>query len=532
MVLMGRTLVPVFLGVLLLGGSSLGALGACVRNAGDRGGSVAAQGAPATPVVVAEPAAAPAVPAAPTAPAAPAVAPAPPPPTPLADRYRAVSKKIIAAALADKAAYKRLQFLTDRIGHRLSGSASLDRAIAWAARTMKADGHENVHAEKVMVPHWVRGAESAELLVPTRRPLSILGLGGTIGTRRAGVTADVVVVSTFKELTALGRDRVKGKIVLFNAKMPPYDPEKGSGYGKTVKYRWAGAHTAARLGGVAALVRSVTAKSLRTPHTGSMGYRDKVHKIPTAAVSTEDADLIARLVASGQRVRVRLRLGARTLPDKPSANVIAELRGRDKPDEIVVIGAHIDSWDVGQGAHDDGTGCVTMMHALTVLRKLGLRPRRTIRVVLFTNEENGGRGSAAYATRHASEIPKHVLAVESDGGGFAPRGFRVQGAAGALATTKEIVGLLGSVGATRARQGYGGADIGPLARRGVPALGLWVDGSRYFDYHHTHADTFDKVDAGDLAKNVAAVAVLAYVVADMDGALPRSPVKPVETKKK
>jgi carboxypeptidase Q len=445
-------------------------------------------------------------------------------PTPIADKYRVVSKKILTAALADRMAYKRLEYLTDRIGHRLSGSKALERAVAWAAKTMKADGHDNVHTERVMVPHWVRGKESAELVAPNRRSLSILGLGGTIGTPRRGITAEVVVVDNFKQLQALGADKVKGKTVLFNAKMPAFHPEKGSGYSKTVAYRWAGARVAAQYGAVAALVRSVTANSLRTPHTGSMGYKDGVKKIPTAAVSTEDADLMARLVASGQTVKVRLKLGARMRPDKPSANVIAELRGTDKPDEIVVIGAHLDSWDVGQGAHDDGTGCVIMMHAIGVLKKLGLRPKRTIRVVLFTNEENGGRGSKDYATRHAAAVSKHVLAIESDGGGFAPRGFNVDGTPAAIAMVKDIVSLLEPIGATRARKGYGGADIAPLAKLGVPALGLWVDGSRYFDYHHTHADTFDKVDAKDLAKGVAAVAVFAYVVADMDGVLPRKPV--------
>jgi Zn-dependent M28 family amino/carboxypeptidase len=449
---------------------------------------------------------------------APASAAAAPAPTAarLADRYREPVDKIVAAAHADRDAYQKLSYLTDRIGNRLSGSPALDRAIAWAAQAMKDDGHD-VRTEKVMVPHWVRGAETAELTAPIARPLRVLGLGGTVGTPKAGITAPVVVVHSWDELEA-NQAQVKGAIVLYDVAMPAWTEDKGSGYGETVEYRGRGASRAAKHGAVAVLVRSVTAHSLRTPHTGAMNYEDGVAKIPALAVTVEDSTLIARLAAQGP-VTIHLRADDQALPDAASANVIGELRGREQPDEIVVIGGHIDSWDVGQGAHDDGAGAVTMMQALTTIRKLGLVPRRTIRVVLFTNEENGLRGGRAYAKDHAGELPRTVLAVESDSGGFAPRGFSVQTkpevADRVKARIADIASLLGAISATRVKLGHGGADIGPMVPSGVPTLGLDTDGRTYFDIHHTDADTLDKVDPAALADDVAAVAALAYVVADM-----------------
>jgi hypothetical protein len=445
----------------------------------------------------------------------PATAPAP---ATLAARYREPVEKILAAARADRDAYKKLAYLTDRIGNRLSGSVALDRAIAWAAQAMKDDGHD-VRTEKVMVPHWVRGVESAALTAPVARPLHVLGLGGTIATPKRGITAPVVVVHDWAELDAK-REAVKGSIVLYDVAMPAWTETEGSGYGETVQYRGRGASRAAKHGAVAVLMRSVTAHSLSTLHTGAMTYEEGVAKIPALAVTVEDATLIARLAAQGP-VTAHVRAENRTLPDAPSANVIGELRGRERPDEIVVIGGHIDSWDVGQGAHDDGAGVVTMMQALTTLRKLGLVPRRTIRVVLFTNEENGLRGGRAYAKDHAAELPNTVLAMESDSGGFAPRGFSVATKPEVQDRVKariaDITSLLAPIHATRVTVGHGGADIGPMVPSGVPTLGLDTDNRTYFDIHHTEADTLDKVDPAALADAVAAVAALAYVVADMPG---------------
>ena len=468
-------------------------------------------GAPAAPAAIGTPAAPAAGPAASGTPAAPAASR-----TSLADRYRDAVDKILTTARADRDAYHKLAYLTDRIGNRLSGSAALDRAIAWAAQAMKEDGHD-VHTEPVMVPHWVRGVEAGEITAPIQRPIHVLGLGGTVATPRGGITAPVVVVHDWSELEAR-RDAVKGAIVLYDVAMPKWTEDKGSGYGETVEYRGRGASRAAKLGAVAVLVRSVTAHSLRTPHTGAMNYEEGIAKIPAVAVTVEDSTLLARLAAQGP-VSVHLRAEDQTLPDAPSANVIGELRGRERPEEVVVIGGHIDSWDVGQGAHDDGAGAVTMMQALTTIRKLGLAPRRTIRVVLFTNEENGLRGGRAYAKDHAAELPNTVLAVESDSGGFAPRGFSIQArpevAERIRTRVTDLVQLLRPISATRVTLGHGGADIGPMVPSGVPTMGLDTDGRTYFDIHHTDADTLDKVDPQALADDIAAVAALAYVVADM-----------------
>ena len=304
----------------------------------------------------------------------------------IAERYRESAQRIIEAALAGNEAYDKLEALCDGIGHRLSGSPQLEQAVRWAARTLEADGQENVHLEPVMVPHWVRGDESLVMVQPRATPIAMLGLGGSVGTPPKGITAEVVVVRDEDELEALG-DAARGRIVLFNNPMPPYDPERGAGYGRTVRFRGKGARIASEKGAVACLVRSVTAHSLRSPHTGAMGYGDAEVKIPAAAISTEEADLIARLRARDVRVVVTLKMEAKTLDLAPSANVIGELRGRAQPEEIVVIGGHLDSWDVGQGAHDDATGCVMAMEAINLLRRLNMIPRRTIRVVLWTNEE-------------------------------------------------------------------------------------------------------------------------------------------------
>jgi carboxypeptidase Q len=437
--------------------------------------------------------------------------------SPVADHYRNIAGKIVAAARVDRGAYAKLSELTDHIGHRLSGSLELDRAIAWASQAMRDDGHD-VRTEKVMVPHWVRGAEDAAIVAPIARPLTLIGLGGTVATPKAGITAPVVVVHDWTELAAR-RDAVKGAIVVYNVPMPAWTEAHGARYGDVVEYRTLGPSRAARLGAVATLVRSVTAHSLHTPHTGALQYEDGAPKLPAAAVTVEDAALLDRLAARSS-VTVHLHLESQQLPDAPSANVIGELRGANKPEEVVVISGHLDSWDVGQGAHDDGAGAVTAMQAITVLRRLHLVPRRTIRAVLWTNEENGLRGARTYVTEHAAELAKTVLALESDSGGFTPRGFSIQ-ANDAAAQKRvhdriaEIASLLRDVGVTRITDGHAGADIGFMASAGVPLVGLDVDNRLYFDYHHTQADTLDKVDPQQLADDVAVVAVLAYIAADL-----------------
>ncbi|MFN2406840.1 MAG: M28 family metallopeptidase [Pyrinomonadaceae bacterium] len=435
-----------------------------------------------------------------------------PSPTVKIDPYRATAGRIIGAALTSDKAYTRLGYLTDRIGHRLSGSANLERAIAWALAEMKSDGLDNVRAEKVMVPHWVRGEESLEMLAPVTTKLAMLGLGNSIATPAAGITADAVVVRNFAELDALG-ERVRGKIVVYNA---PF-----TNYGATVQYRGQGASRAARYGAVAALVRSITPVSLQTPHTGAMNYDPQQPKIPTAAITIEGAEMLQRTYDRGDPIQLRLKMEAKFLPDAESANVIAELKGTERPDEIVLIGGHFDSWDVGQGAHDDGGSCIAAWEAIRLLKELGLRPRRTIRVVLFTNEENGLRGGNAYRDAHRAELSKHILAVEADSGTYRPEGFGLAATAPPLVRSnlQEIAKLLAGIDADRIGASGGGADIGPIMREGVVGANLDVEGSRYFDIHHTQADTLDKINPRDLALCVATMAVMAYTVADLPGPL-------------
>jgi carboxypeptidase Q len=422
------------------------------------------------------------------------------------DEYRAPATRLINEATRDHFAWNRLSVLTDTIGPRLSGSPQLDRAVTWAVAEMTRDGLENVHAENVMVPKWVRGNESAEIVRPSRQPLAMLGLGDSVGTPPAGIEAGVVIVHGFEELEAQA-SQLRGKIVLINGAF--------TNYAESSRYRRAGAARAARHGAVAVLVRSIAPDGLRLPHTGALDYAAGVPRIPGAALSTEDADLLERLVARGEKVVVRLKMGAHAEPDVESANVIGELRGRERPDEVVVVSGHLDSWDVGTGATDDGGGCIVAWEALRVMKKLGLRPRRTVRVVLWTNEENGGRGGIAYRDRHRAELGNHVAMIESDNGVFRPLGFGVNASEAARQTLATIASLLAPVGASEIVRGGDGADITPSTREAhIPALSLEVDNSRYFLIHHTQADTVDKIDPADMARCAAAMTVMAYVIAD------------------
>ena len=451
------------------------------------------------------------------------------------ETQRAETGQIIGAALSSDVAYERLRELCDDIGHRLSGSESLNRAIAWAMQGLREDGFTNVRAESVMVPAWVRGAESLELLAPYPRDLIMLGLGRSVGTPPEGIEAEVVVASTFEELVAMGVDKVRGKIVLWDA---PFTT-----YGATVRYRSAGCDSASALGAVASLVRSVGPVSLQTPHTGALSYRDKHPRIPGAAISIEDATMIHRLVDSGVTVRVRLKMEARTDPDAPSANVVADIPGSEKPEEIVLLSGHLDSWDVGQGAQDDGAGCLIAWEAARLIHVLGLKPKRTLRVVLYTNEENGVAGGDAYAAAHADEMHNHVAAFESDSGNGPADGFRLDvravlaagasaadsaaanaDAASRLREAQELIAgmtpLLAPLDATALPTGFGGVDITPLAKLGVTCFGLNHDTTKYFEIHHTWADTFEKIDLNDLNRNVAIMAVMAFLVADAPERLP------------
>ncbi len=426
--------------------------------------------------------------------------------------YRPAADRLIDAAMKDSAAWNRIAELTDTFGHRLSGSEPLERAIDWMLDRMRTEGLENVRGEPVMVPHWVRGEESAELLAPRRKKLAMLGLGGSTATPAGGITAPVLVVTSFDDLRARAAE-ARGKIVLFDV---PF-----TNYGQTVAYRGAGAAAASRAGAVAMLLRSVASFSMNSPHTGGMRRDTTVAAIPAAAITVEDAMLLHRMQSRGVTPTVHLVMNARTLPDAPSRNVVAEIRGRELPDEVVVLGGHIDSWDVGQGAMDDAGGVVAAWEAVRLMKQLGLRPRRTVRVVGWTNEENGTRGGTAY--RNAHDPARHVFALESDNGPFRPYGIAAVGTDSALAMLRRIAPLLARIGADSVVRGGGEADIGPLLAAGVPGAGLHVDGTRYFWYHHSDADTPDKLDPADVARCVATMAVYAYVLAEMPERLPRGP---------
>ncbi len=428
------------------------------------------------------------------------------------NNYRVTAEKIIEAATATDFAYERLGEMVDTFGPRLSGSGNLEAAINWALEEMKADGLANVHGEGVMVPHWVRGEESLEMTYPRPHSMAMLGLGGSIGTPSEGIEAEVIVVNDFIELRQRA-DEANGKIVLFNT---PFTE-----YGKTVMVRVMGGIEASRAGAVASLIRSVGPFSMQTPHTGGMSYQEGVRKIPHAAITIEDAEMLHRMQKRGVTPKLRLKMGAHTLPDAPSRNVIAEILGCSNPEEVVVLGGHIDSWDVGQGAMDDGGGCLAAWEALRIIHNLGLKPRRTIRLVLWTNEENGLKGALGYRDQHEDELDKHIMAMESDSGVFSPEGFGFAGSDAAAEYVKAISELLEPIGSNRIRFQAGGADVMPLHRRGVPIMDLQVDGSRYFWYHHTNADTLDKLKPDELAKCAATMAVMSYIIADMPVALPR-----------
>jgi hypothetical protein len=427
--------------------------------------------------------------------------------------------RILGAALTRSKAYETLAHLTDRIGPRLSGSAGLEKAVAWTEGEFRGMGLDRVWIEPVKVAHWVRGVETGSITAPAEHPLAITALGMSDPTPPEGVSAAVFEAGSLAEVQNAG-DAVRGKIVLYNKPILPTFAADG-GYGSVAPMRGKGASLAARQGAVGMLIRSLGTASYRLPHTGAMTYDEGVPRIPAAAISAEDADLIHRLLAAGDEVRVRFTLGCKTLPDADSANVLAELRGSKLPEEIVLIGAHLDSWDLGTGAIDDGAGVAIVMDTMRLLKELGLRPRRTIRAVLFTNEENGLAGGKAYAEIHRDEIPRHVAAVESDSGGASPVGFGVTAGAGGVEIVRDIASRLTAIGAQDVTPDGGGADISKLREALVPVLLLRQDPVHYFDYHHSAADTLDKVNAVDLARNVAALAVLAHALADRPDTLPR-----------
>jgi carboxypeptidase Q len=438
--------------------------------------------------------------------------------------------KLQSLARSESRAYDLVRSLVDEAGSRLSGSPGDKAAVIWGVRTMKELGLQNVRAEKVMVPHWERGAESGRIVSPAVHNLVLTALGGSVATKGKGIEADVVMADSLDALKKLDDAQVKGKIVFFSTHMER--THTGRDYGRVAPMRAEGAIAAAKKGAVAVVIRSVGTDHDRLPHTGGMKYEKGVPEIPAAALAVPDAELLERLVMSGKTVRLAMSLGAKTFPDAESANIVGEVVGREKPDEIVLLGAHLDSWDAGVGALDDGAGCAAVIEAARILTTLPTRPRRTVRVVLFANEENGLRGAKKYAVDHAAEVDKHQLALEVDLGSGRVHTVRFLGADGSSATFARIAGLLTPLGvAFEGEPARGGADTSPLLPLGVPIADLHQDATTYFDIHHTANDTLAQVSKSDLDQVVAAVVTVAWVAADSTDSFARVPADRRERKK-
>ncbi len=454
-----------------------------------------------------------------------------PAPTPTLFSAQTLSelKQLQQAAMSSDYALRQVAHLSNNIGPRLSGSLQAQKAVEYVAAELKAIGAE-VQLEKVMVPHWVRGEETAALIewpgmaANTTQKIILCALGGSVATPAEGITAEVVAVRDFDELNSLGKDKVAGKIVVFTHAYDRAMAAQGRGgeaYGQAVVYRGDAPSATARLGAVACLIRSVGGAVFRLPHTGSTKYADDAPKIPAGAVTFEDADLIAALTAQG-KVRMKLTLTPQTLPDAESYNVIGDVKGSEHPEQVIIVSGHLDSWDLGTGAIDDGAGVAVSMEVAQLIRQLKLKPKRTIRVIAWMNEENGLRGGNAYAKEHESEIANQFAAVETDLGAGHPLGVNIKGKPEIKNMLVPVAKILNPIGAgLLAVVEGGGADIGPLAKAGVPSFLPIQDSRTYFDYHHTAADTFDKIVPKELAENATVDVVLAYALANLEEPLPR-----------
>jgi hypothetical protein len=424
-------------------------------------------------------------------------------------------KLIFDTALGKGESYQMLDHLTGKIGPRLSGSPGAAAAVEWSRHVMQEYEFDSVWLQPVMVPHWVRGQKEEGRIVNSKKmgtvSVNICALGGSIGTGPSGIAAGIVEVKSFDELKQLGAS-VKGKIVFYNRPMDPTKINTFMAYVGAVNQRGSGAVEAARYGAVAVVVRSMGSNVEDYPHTGGMQYAPNVPQIPAVAISTKHADLLSRLLKDDASLQFYIETHCETLEDAPSFNVIGEIKGGEYSNEIIVVSGHLDSWDLAQGAHDDGAGCVQAIEVLRLFKTIGYRPKRTIRAVMYMNEENGLRGGQKYAEVAEKNKEKHIAAIESDRGGFTPRGFSMT----ASDTEKERIRswkpLLEPYGLSDFGQEGGGADIGPLARQNVALIGFLPDSQRYFDYHHTPQDTFDKVNKRELEMGAASMASLVFLL--------------------
>jgi len=437
----------------------------------------------------------------------------------LMNRYQKTVTAITDRAMMEGHAFSMLEELCTQIGPRLSGSPQAAAAVEWARQTMLDYGFENVHLQPVIVTRWIRGhIEEASIINSSSRgtmPLAIKALGNSVGTPKTGIIAEVVEVKSLAEVKKLGKT-AQGKIVFYNRAMDPRVMNTFGGYGCAVDQRTQGAIEAAHVGAVAVLVRSVTTRLDKVPHTGVMQYDDHVPKIPAAAISTLDANILSQTLSTDKNVTVRIVLDCEPKADVISYNVIGEIRGNELPDEVIAIGGHLDSWDVGHGAHDDGAGCVQAIEALRLIKILDLKPRRTLRAVLFMCEEFGLRGGPAYADSVRLYGPRHIAAIEADRGGFTPLGFTLNADSTTFKKVKKWTPLFKDIGADHITLGGDGPDISPLRPLGTTTIGLLVDFHRYFDYHHSANDVLDAVNERELELGAVAMAMLGYLIA-MEG---------------
>ena len=412
-------------------------------------------------------------------------------------------------------AYDDLHTLTKTVGARLTASPGFYKAIAWGQKVLQDAGADKVYLQECTVPHWVRGGkDEARYFAGSDtkgKTLDVLALGNSNGTGSKGVTAPVMVVNSFDELESR-KDEVKGKIVFYNYKFNPRFIPTFQSYGDAVRYRGQGASRAAKYGAVAVLVRSMTHSTDNNPHTGAMMYNDSFPKIPALAVGIQDADRLADVIRGSKQVKLYLKSNAKMLADTVGSNVIGELRGSEFPDQVILVGGHLDSWDPAEGAHDDGAGCVHSIEVLRTLKAIGYKPKHTIRVVLFANEENGTRGGIKYADEAKSKNEQHIFALESDEGGFTPRGFSFTMSKEKMDKVRPWLPLFAPYYVFQFTEGGGGSDIGPLNRNGVPVAGFQPDSQRYFDIHHSRADVFEAVNKRELELGALNITALIYMV--------------------